>query len=176
MRATHRIVALAATTALLPFLPPGVLIVALLVAMAVTAAVARAPRAAIAQSVWRLRWLLAAVVLVYAFLSPGDGFRWFDAVARGAVLVCAVVAVQLALHGLPAAELASALSRVLAPLTRVGIRSERFAHRLALTLDAVPEVQALIARTPAPQSGRPWERLAGRAAAVVAAIEAEPAR
>lgn len=159
--------------ALLPFLPAAALAAVLAAAVVVTLVVSAALRATILRSVRQLRWLLAAIVLVYAFLAPGDGIRWVDALARGAVLVCAVVAVRVALYGLPAVDLADGLARILAPLRHIGIASERFAHRLVLTLDAVPEVQALIARTPAPATGKPLARLAGRAATVIEAIDSE---
>lgn len=157
--------------ALLPFLPAAALFAALAVAAVVTASASAALRGAIRRSVWQLRWLLAAIVLVYAFLSPGEDIRWIEALARGTMLVCAVVAVRVAFHGLPAPVLADGLARVLAPLRHVGIRSEHFARRLVLTLDAVPEVQELIARTPAPTTGGPLARLTGRAAAVIEGIE-----
>ena len=171
MTPTLRILLLLATVATLPFLPPAVPLFLLVALAAALPFVSPALRTHVVRGVWRVRWLLAAVAVLYTF--AGDA-PWTDAAARVAVLVCAVAAVQAALHGVAPAELAQGLARVLAPLTPFGVPAARFSDRLVATLAAVPEVQALIAATPAPAGGTPLSRLAARAAAVIAAIEQLP--
>ena len=152
----------------LPFLPPPATLAALALA-ALLVTVAPAPlRTRIVTGAWRLRWLIVAIVLLYAW---GGDVPWLEAGARIAVLVCAVAAVQFALFGVPAHDLADGLERVLKPLSFLGLPTARFAHRLVATLDAVPAMQARIADSRAPATGTPLERLAARAAAVIESIE-----
>jgi hypothetical protein len=111
------------------------------------------------------------MVIVVFTPGPWSATRFVEAAWRCGVLVCAVTAVQLALYGLSADTLAAALARVLAPLRWTRLPVDTFARRLTLTLDAVPQVQALIAATPASTTGRFVDRIAGRAAAVIRALE-----
>ena len=171
MTPTLRILALLITVAALPFLPPAAPLFLFATIVAALPFVTEPLRAQVVRGVWRVRWLLAAVAILYTFFGHAP---WVEAAARIAVLVCAVAAVQAALHGLTPAELAHGLARVLAPLTPLGVPAARFSERLVATLAAVPEVQALVAATPAPAGGTPVSRLADRAAAVIAAIEAAP--
>ena len=115
-----------------------------------------------------MRWLILAVVVLYAW---GGAVPWLEAGARVAVLVCAVAAVQFALYGVPAHELAAGLERALAPFAVVGVPTARFARRLVATLDAVPEMQARIAASRAPATGTPLARPAARAPHAIQAIE-----
>ena len=171
MTPTFRILALLITVAALPFLPPAVPLVLLVATLAALPFVSPTLRAQVVHGVWRVRWLLAAVAALYLF--AGDA-PWTETTGRIAVLACAVTAVQVALHGLAPAELAHALARVLTPLAPLGLPVARFSGRLVATLAAVPDVQALVAATPAPAGGTPLSRLADRAASVIAAIEAAP--
>ncbi len=168
MTPTLRILLLLATVAALPFLPPAAPLALLAGVVVALPFLTPALRDKMLTGVWRLRWLLAALVILFVFFSAAP---WPEIVARIAVLVCAVSAVQVALHGVPPDALAAGLARVLSPLEWLGVPATRFATRLVATLDAVPQVQALIAATPGPATGSPLTRLADRAAAVIAQIE-----
>jgi membrane protein required for beta-lactamase induction len=168
MTPTLRIALLFVAVASLPFLPPAAPLAALAGIAIALPFVSPALRDKILTGTWRLRWLILALVVLFVFFSAAP---WTEVAARIAVLVCAVAAVQLALHGVPADALAAGLARVLSPLEWLGVPATRFATRLVATLDAVPEVQALIAATPTPASGTPLARLADRAAAVILQIE-----
>lgn len=157
----------------LPFLP---LLAFVFVALGISTAVAfaRQPvRIRVLDAVHRIRWLLLAVAGVIIVLTPGQwtSGRLVEAAWRCGVLVGAVASVQLALSGLASDALADGLSRLLRPLRWTHLPVDAFARRLTLTLDAVPRVQALIAATPAPSHGRFVDRVAGRAAAVIQALE-----
>lgn len=175
MPASIRILALLAVVAALPFLPfpwPFYAVAALaLVVLAVPADL----RVGVLAAVARIRWLLLAVAILFLFFEPGPWTidRALEALSRCAVLVCAVAAVRVALHGLTPEAMVDGLTRVMSPLRLAGLPTDAFASRLTLTLEAMPRVQALLAATPAPASGSPLERLAGRAAAVITAIERE---
>lgn len=164
-----RIFLLFVTVASLPWLPPTAILVATAAFALAMPLFARPLRARIVNGVWRVRWLVAAIVVLYAW---GGVVPWLEVGARVGVLVCAVAAVQLALYGMSARELADGLIRALSPLAWLGVPTAAFAHRLVATLDAVPAVQALIAGSRAPATGSPLARLAARAADVIAQIEA----
>lgn len=163
-----RISLLFITVAALPFFPPAALLALFVGIVVALPFLTPALRDKILTGTWRLRWLLAALVVLFVFFSTAP---WPEVVARISVLVCAVSAVQVALHGAPPDALAAGLARVLSPLEWIGVPATRFATRLVATLDAVPQVQALISATPAPATGSPLTRLADRAAAVMREIE-----
>lgn len=165
MHPTIRIVSLLIAVATLPFLSAPALYACTAGAVFATPFLSGGARHAIAQGIWRLRWLALAIFLLYLLFnaSPQPG----EALARVLVLCLAVAAVQCTLHGLAPGLLADGLVRVLAPCRRLGLDTGRFARRLVLTLAAVPQVQSMIA-TQAP--GHP----AQRAAELVRSIESEP--
>lgn len=118
----------------------------------------------------RIRWLLLSIVVIYLWVAPEAGVAgrpwylpsWSEldiALRRSGVLVVLVVAVELLRHGADAAKLASGLVTLLSPLARLGIDTEVFARRLALTLEAVPLTAERVAR--ATTSGRIRRGLAG---------------
>lgn len=101
--------------------------------------------------IWRalkkIRWLLLSLVIVYLVFAPepsasgGPLPGWNDleqALRRAGVLILLVSAVDLMRQTTTAPLIASALSALLSPLSWVGMDTERFSRRLALTLDAVP--------------------------------------
>lgn len=141
----------------------------------------------IARSVWRLRWLLASIAVIYLWIAPepvpGQPEwlpRWPDvaiALERAGVLVVLVSAVELLRQGTRPEEMAAALMVVLRPLGWVGIDVESLSRRIALTLETVPRTAELV--TEAARSGSPpGKRLAGwaeAAARLVRRIESEAA-
>lgn len=111
------------------------------------------------QGLWRMlsrvRWLLVAIVLLYGWFTPGvalvpalgqfspsvEGMQ--QGLLRASVLLVIVTAVYLLLVATPRGDLVSGLLWYGRPLRRIGVDDQRFAIRLVLALEAVPQVQAL---------------------------------
>lgn len=103
----------------------------------------------------RVRWLLLAMLILYGWFTPGDPLLpqlgdWSPSLAgvqqgllRVAALAAIVVAVYLLLMSTPRGDLVSGLLWFGRPLHRLGIDDRRFAVRLVLALEAVPQVQDL---------------------------------
>jgi len=130
----------------------------------------------------RVRWLLLAILLVYGGLTPGEPLvpalgAWSpsaDGMRLGAVRVVALVAIVAAVYLLLATTSRGALVGGLlwfgAPARRLGLDDRRFAARLILALEAVPQVQDLARDALWQQTGRSrLERLAGAAGATLRA-------
>lgn len=123
------------------------------------AAIARGGRPALAglgRALRRIRWLLLSIVVIYLWVAPehsAAGGRalpsWTEldlALRRAGVLVVLVAAVELLRQSTPPARTAAAIAQVLTPLAWAGVDVQRFATRLALTLDAVPATADVVAR------------------------------
>ncbi len=174
MSAAPRLFLVFLIAAAMPFLAAWAVIA---VTIGVFAAVSVAPRdlrAAVGRAVWRIRWLLVAVSVLFLAFTPGP-MDWVELAARIAVLVTIVAVVAGALHGLGAAALADGLAILLAPFGKLGLSTDVFARRLVLTLDSVPRIQELVAATPGEDHAGPVDRLASRASAVIIAIESDSA-
>lgn len=102
-------------------------------------------------AVRRLRWLLASLFVVHLGFADDrfailGGSIWLPAPAavelaceRAGLLVVLLAAVELMRQTTPAETLAASLVRLLAPLRAAGADTRRFALRLAMTMEAVPE-------------------------------------
>jgi len=119
----------------------------------------------------RIRWLLISLAVIYLLVapepgvSPGDGFlpAWSDvelALRRAGVLVLLVCTVELIRQTTPAPELASAVALCLTPLRWLGVDTERFSRRVALTLEAVPQTADAVAQA-AGRAGIKGRKLSG---------------
>lgn len=118
----------------------------------------------------RARWLLASLLLVYGFATPGAAlWEAFPALSRDGVALGAMQAwrIVLLLAGLallmaatPPAALISGIHALLRPLAPLGVDAGRFALRLALTLE--------YARQQPRVRGGNWRE------ALAAALEPEP--
>lgn len=101
-------------------------------------------------AVWRLRWLLIAIAVLYFGFTPGQPVFAFsdlpsqqglaEGTRRVLVLVLILLVVQAMLQALGPRQLAAALVQLAAPLAMLGAPVERFAVRLAAALDAVQTV------------------------------------
>lgn len=103
----------------------------------------------------RVRWLLLAMMILYGWYTPGDPLvpmlgSWSPSIAgvqqgllRVAALLSIVVAVYLLLMTTPRGDLVGGLLWFGRPLRRLGVDDRRFAVRLVLALEAVPQVQGL---------------------------------
>ena len=107
----------------------------------------------VGRSIRRIRWLLISIAVIYLWIAPepaGGGVfpAWPDvelALRRAGVLVVLVTAVELLTLHTPAPLMAAGLVRILGPLRLLGVNVERFAGRLALTLEAVPATAEKVA-------------------------------
>lgn len=124
----------------------------------------------------RVRWLLLAILLVYGGLTPGEPLlpilgAWSpsaEGMRLGAIRVVALVVIVAAVYLLLATTARGALVGGLlwfgAPARRLGLDDHRFAVRLILALEAVPQVQDLARDALRRQTGHSrLERLAGAA-------------
>lgn len=139
----------------------------------------------LARSLRRIRWLLLSLAVIYLLVAPepnpgtGGGYlpAWTDvelALRRAGVLVLLVSVVELIRQTTPAPELASAVALCLTPLRWIGVDTDRFSRRVALTLEAVPRTADAVAQA-AGEAGIRARHLSGWsevAAALVRDIEA----
>ncbi len=103
----------------------------------------------------RVRWLLLAILILYGWFTPGAALipAWApyspsleglqQGLLRAAVLLAIVAAVYLLITTTPRGDLVAGLLWCGRPLRRLGVDDQRFAVRLVLALEAVPEVQTL---------------------------------
>lgn len=127
----------------------------------------------------RLRWFYISIIVLFGWFTPGKALVPEAAslspttegllLGLGRVVVLAVVvgAVVWLLERSRREELVSGLLWLTGPFAGLGFPRERFAVRLALTLETVPRLQPLLAevRQAPPQAGRTaW---AGRARALL---------
>lgn len=103
----------------------------------------------------RIRWLLLAILILYGWFTPGtplipllggwspvqEGLQ--QGALRGTALLAIVAAVYLLLASTPRGDLVGGLLWYGMPLRRLGVDDHRFAVRLVLALEAVPQVQTL---------------------------------
>lgn len=106
-----------------------------------------------ATMLWRLRWLFLSIVVVFAWFTPGEGLvaamsAWsptWDGLQYGLqrVLVIAVIVVLVAwlLDTTSRDEQLRGLLFLTTPLARLGFPHERFAVRLALVIEAAPQLR-----------------------------------
>jgi hypothetical protein len=173
-----RVLALLLLAAALPQRP---LLDLLLLALLLALAYARwAPQAArsLVQGLWRLRWLLLAILVLYWGFTPGEPLLTvtpglsregvLEGSRRALVLVCLLAAVYLLMATTPLTRLLTGLRWLLRPLGVLGIPTERFTLRLALALDAATQ-----ARPALDAAQRTDARMLDAAAALVARIEAD---
>ena len=132
-------------------------------------------------SLWRIRWLLLTIFILYAGFTVGEPVMpqlpgisregLWEAARRCAVLVVLIQAVALLMRTTPLPQLTQGLSLLLKPLGWFGLDHQGFARRLGLVLDQVLAVQARlsVARTQHPNS---W---ADAAAELITEIESHAA-
>lgn len=154
----------------------------LLVLLLAAAAGGREMLAGVLKAARRIRWLLLSIIVIYLWVAPEPGpggSAWLPswseldlALRRSGVLLVLVVAVELLRRHTGAPYMAAGLVALLRPLQRLGVEVETFAHRLALTLEAVPRTAERVAAAATGRRAGPggW----GEAAAVlVRDIESE---
>jgi energy-coupling factor transport system permease protein len=111
----------------------------------------------------RLRWLLISLLLVYGWFTPGAAL-WpalgalaptqeglSEGLRRVGALLLIALAAQLLMLATPRPQLLTAFYWLARPLRIIGVSRERLAVRLALTLEAVPQLSMVM--TPALYQG-----------------------
>ena len=112
----------------------------------------------------RMRWFFLSIAVVYLLFTPGrllfsawPGGPTLEGMMGGAhriaSLVLIVLAVNLLLRTTPRPALISAILWCLTPLSWVGLPRERLAVRIALTLDAIDQVQVIYRHRPRGDDG-----------------------
>lgn len=152
MHPAVRLVLLLVFAAALPALSlplNGALGAALLLAHAATRRLPGLRRVGLAA--WRLRWLLAALAILYAGFTPGtpviealpglsrEGV--IEGSRRALVLLNLVAAVQLLMALTPLTDLLGGLLWLARPLRALGLDPQRLALRIGLVLDELPRLQ-----------------------------------
>lgn len=141
-----RIAALIALAVACAFLAATAVVVTAL-AVSMVNQIGRETRRAFAAQLWRARWLLAMVVVLNAFGTPGPaaaGPSWSPSAAglelaahRGATLVAMLGAVNLLLATTSTAALVAGIAGLARPLAALGPAPERVGARLAGALVAL---------------------------------------
>lgn len=146
-----RVLALLALASALPSMSLAAL--ALLSALSLLAHLRLAPAGAarLRAGLWRLRWLLLAIFVLYVGFTPGEPL-WSalpglsreglaEGLRRALVLIDLLLAVYLLLALTAVAELVAAIRMLLAPLRPLGVDPQRIGLRLALALDGIGEME-----------------------------------
>lgn len=121
-------------------------------------------------SVWQLKFLFAALLVLYLGFTGGQPLiaDWprpsvagtVEGVHRTLVLVALLLAVHWLVRPVPATELAGGMAWLAMPLDRIGVPVDTAARRVALTLQAVGDLQERVAHVRQQREG-PWlDRLA----------------
>jgi hypothetical protein len=127
----------------------------------------------------RLRWFYISIILLYGWFTPGrvllptagavsptaEGLVM--GLGRAAVLAIVVGGVVWLLERSSREDLVGGLLWLTKPLARVGFPSERFAVRLALTLETVPKLHPMVAEARAAAGGSGSVSWPGQASALL---------
>lgn len=104
----------------------------------------------------RMRWLFLSLLVVYFWFTPGQPLLpaiasqptlegVLEGLQRISALALLALAASLLMQSMTREVLITALYRLLLPLRWLGVQPERVAVRITLTLEAVTEVQQLLA-------------------------------
>jgi energy-coupling factor transporter transmembrane protein EcfT len=118
---------------------------------------------------WRLRWLLLAIFVLYGGFTPGEPLLpampglsregLAEGLRRALVLIDLLVMVYLLLALTPTPQLVLAVRVLTQPLRLVGVDPDRVGLRIALALDRVSSLQQRL-RLPAEPGASIWQRSA----------------
>lgn len=103
------------------------------------------------RALWQLKWLFFALAVLYLGFTPGTPLLpWIErptlqgtleGAHRGLILATLLMAVHWLVRPVPTEALAGGMIWLTTPLRRLGLRTDRFAARLAMTLHRVGELQ-----------------------------------
>lgn len=146
-----RILSLIIIAGFMPAMPLLDLLVLLLIGLLVFLQIAPAGLTRLRMGLFRLRWLLLAIGILYMGFTPGESLHpmipglsregVLEGLRRMLVLVDLLTLVYLLLSVTPTPQLAGALVQLSRPLRILGLDAERFGRRLALVLEGVGEAQ-----------------------------------
>ena len=146
-----RILGLVIVAGFMPAMPLMDLAALLVLSLLVFVRVAPAGLSRLQMGLFRLRWLLLAIGILYMAFTPGEPLHpmipglsregVLEGLRRMLVLVDLLILVYLLLSVTPTQQLAGALVQLSQPLSVLGLESERFGRRLALVLEGVGEAQ-----------------------------------
>ena len=131
---------------------------------------------------WRLRWLLLAIFVLYGGFTPGEPLLaalpglsregLLEGLRRALVLLDLLLLVYLLLTLTSVPQLVIGLRLLLTPLRIVGVDPQRIGLRVALAFDAVSALQTRLERTRSSADAGVW----ARAATLIAQIETQAAQ
>jgi len=131
------------------------LIVVFAVLLGLTFARGRQALQGLRKALKRIRWLLLSIVIIYLWVAPQNAASGgilpaipdiVLAVKRAGILAVLVAAVELLRQTTPAVYTASAIASLISPLKSLGVDTNRFATRMALTLEAVPATSDVVVK------------------------------
>ncbi|MDQ2068922.1 hypothetical protein [Natronospira bacteriovora] len=160
----------------LPWMSPLSLLILAAVLLVWHVSRGRAAMRGLGRGLWRLKWLLLALALVYFWLAGMAD--WANAIAeagtRMAILVLMFASVHTLLVSLSASALTGLLMLALQPLDRIGLPGRRFGQRLGwLVQAAMADRQALRDRAGGPSTSAGHFRFRAWLAWIPAALAAE---
>jgi energy-coupling factor transporter transmembrane protein EcfT len=177
-----RILLLLLVALALPLLDLAVLLVLGVLAVAAFLLLARSALARLRAGLWRLRWLLLAIFVLYGGFTPGEPLLpalpglsregLLEGLRRALVLTDLLVLVYLLLSLTSVPQLVVGLRLLLTPLQLIGIDTQRIGLRIALAFDGVASLQSRLQQPPSPAAGGLW----ARAAALIEEIEMQAGR
>jgi len=133
----------------------------------------------------RMRWLFLSLLIVYLWFTPGQPLLpaiasqptlegVLEGLQRISALALLALAASLLMQSMTREALIAALYRLLSPLRWLRVQPERIAVRITLTLEAVTEVQQLLAEQlrehPADASRNPVARISAVSAGLFQAV------
>jgi energy-coupling factor transporter transmembrane protein EcfT len=176
-----RILLLLLVALALPLLDLAVLLVLGVLAVTAFLLLARSALARLRAGLWRLRWLLLAIFVLYGGFTPGEPLLpalpglsregLLEGLRRALVLTDLLVLVYLLLSLTSVPQLVVGLRLLLTPLQLLGVDTQRIGLRIALAFDGVASLQARLQQPPAAAGG-----LWARAAALIEDIEMQAGR
>lgn len=104
----------------------------------------------------RVKWLLLILLMIYAFSTPGEYIQFFKLPLRPTyegliagltqtlTIVAMLASLTLVLSSTPRAKFIGGLYQLLSPLKHIGVRTEKFAVRIWLTLHYVESHQPIV--------------------------------
>lgn len=132
---------------------------------------------ALGRGIWRLKWLLLAIVGIYFwFPRATDAPIWVAPLERGLILITLLATVHTLTLRFDARHLGAALGEWFRPLECIGLPGRAFARRLARVVDNVSVAGRKMDSPPPVERGSWWTWVSRRLAGEIKAIEATASR
>ncbi|MES0874464.1 hypothetical protein [Sinimarinibacterium thermocellulolyticum] len=164
-----RVLLLLALASALPMMALSSLALIAAAALILHRALAADALARLRAGVFRLRWLLLAILVLYGGFTPGEPLApalpglsregLTEGLRRALVLIDLMLAVYLLLALTSTAQLVMAVRTLLRPLRVFGVDPDRVGLRIALALDRVSSLERRLLSAPR-EDGGVWRRAA----------------